>query len=77
MEEHSRLCRWNYNNEWSYSGKLQLGDRLIKGARPVIISNAISCLQMKSVGSHSTSGREKEGKGWDYITHFEIIQLFI
>ena len=30
-------------------------------ARPVIASNGVPFLQMRSVGSHSTSGREKEG----------------
>ena len=29
--------------------------------RPVIASNGVPYLQMRSVGSHSTSGREKEG----------------
>ena len=29
--------------------------------RPVIASNGVSFLQMRSVGSHSTSGRDKEG----------------
>ena len=29
--------------------------------RPVITSNEVPFLQMRSVGSHSTSGREKEG----------------
>ena len=29
--------------------------------RPVIVSNGVPFLQMRSVGSHSTSGREKEG----------------
>ena len=40
--------------------KLQLGD---KGAlRPVIASNGVPFLQMRSAGSHSTSGMAKEGK---------------
>ena len=29
--------------------------------RPVLASNEVLFLQMRSVGSHSTSGREKEG----------------
>ena len=29
--------------------------------RPVIASNGVPFLKMRSVGSHSTSGREKEG----------------
>ena len=46
------------------SRKPQIGDHLMKGlcVRPVIASNGVHFLQMKSVGSHSTSGREKEGK---------------
>ena len=31
--------------------------------RPVITSNGVPFLQMRSVGSHATSGREKEGNG--------------
>jgi len=31
-----------------------------------IVSNRVSCLQMRSVGSHSTSRREKEGKNKVY-----------
>ena len=31
-----------------------------KAVRPVIASNGVTCLQMRSIGSHSTSGREKE-----------------
>ena len=30
--------------------------------RPVIASNGVPYLEMMSVGSHSTSGREKKGK---------------
>ena len=30
--------------------------------RPVIASNEVPFLQMRSVGSHISSGREKEGK---------------
>ena len=37
--------------------------------RPVISSNGVLFFQMRSVGSHSTSGREKEGNkermGWE------------
>ena len=33
----------------------------MKAVRPIIASNRICHLQMRSVGSHSTSGREKEG----------------
>ena len=52
--------------------KPQLGDRLMKGVmRPVIVSNWVPFLQMRSLGSHSTSGREKEGNkertGWGLV----------
>ena len=43
-------------------GKSQLGDGLMKSMRPVIASNGIPYLQMRSIGPHSTPGREKEGK---------------
>ena len=33
----------------------------MKAERPVIASNVVSYLQTRLVGSHSTSGREKEG----------------
>ena len=39
------------------SGKSHLGYRLMKA----IVSNGVPCLQMRSVGSHRTTGREKEG----------------
>ena len=32
-----------------------------RAVRPVIASNGVPFLQMRSGGSHSTSGREKEG----------------
>ena len=39
--------------------------------RPLIASNGVPFLQMRLVGSHSTSGREKEGSkermGWDFV----------
>ena len=34
----------------------------MKTVLPVVASNGVSSLQMRSVGSHSTSGKEKEGK---------------
>ena len=34
----------------------------MKAVRPVIAANGVPYLQMRSIGSHSTSGREKEGK---------------
>ena len=33
----------------------------MKTVRPVIASNWVPCRQMRSIGSHSTSGKEKEG----------------
>ena len=33
-----------------------------RAGRPIIASNGVHFLQIRSVGSHSTSGREKEGK---------------
>ena len=33
----------------------------MKTVRPIIASNEVPFLQMRSVGSHSASGREKEG----------------
>jgi hypothetical protein len=44
-------------------GKPQLKDRLMKAVPPVMSLNGVPYLQMRSVGSHSTSGREKEGMG--------------
>ena len=41
--------------------------------RPVIASNGVPFLQMRSVGSHSTSGREKEGKNERIGVSNEII----
>ena len=43
-------------------GKPQLRDHLMRALRPVIASNGIPYLQMTSVGSHSTPGREREEK---------------
>ena len=43
-------------------GKPQLGDRHMKAVRPVSASNGVLCLQMGSVGSNSTLGRDNEGK---------------
>ena len=42
--------------------KPELGDRLMKAVRLIIASNGVPYLQMTSVGSHSASEREKEGK---------------
>ena len=49
--------------------------------RPVIGSNGVPFSQMRSVGSHSTSGREKARAGWtlpDSKDHpFNTIQLLV
>ena len=42
-------------------GKAQVGDRSMKVIRPVIALNGVSYFQMRSLGSHSMSRREKEG----------------
>ena len=42
--------------------KLQLGPPDEGAVRPFIPSNGVPYLQMRSVGSHSTRGREEEGK---------------
>ena len=39
--------------------------------RPVIASNGVPYFQMRSVGSHSMSGREKEGK--DGVYNFALV----
>ena len=38
----------------------QIGDCLMNGVQPVIASNQVP--RLASVGSHNTSGKEKEGK---------------
>ena len=43
-------------------GNPQLGIHLVKPVRPVIASNGIPYLQLRSGGSHSRSGREKDEK---------------
>ena len=46
-----------------------------EAVRPVIASNGVPFLQIRSVGSHSTPGEEKEGKrkGW---LHFSLNCIF-
>ena len=42
----------------------------MNAVRSAVASNAVPCLQIRSVGSHSTSIREKEvkdGKGMDRV----------
>jgi hypothetical protein len=34
----------------------------MKAVRPIIVSNGVPCLQITSVGSHSTSGEVKKRK---------------
>ena len=48
--------------DMAYNLPLKLGDHLMKAVQPVFVSNGVPSLQMRSVGSHSTTGREKEGK---------------
>ena len=48
---------------WKTSGRRPS----IKAVRPVIASNGVPYLQMRSVGSHSTSGRKKEGNDLDSV----------
>ena len=45
------------------------GKPQLETVRPVIASNGVPFLQIRSVGTHSTSGREKEGKkeGWEVL----------
>ena len=43
-------------------GKLELRDRLMKTVRSVIASNGVPYLKISSVGSHSISEMNKEGK---------------
>ena len=43
-------------------GKPQLGNPFMNAVRRLISSSRVSYLQMSSVGSHNTSGWEKEGK---------------
>ena len=38
----------------------------MKAEGSVIALNGVIYLQFKSVGSHSTPGRQKEGKDWKY-----------
>ena len=42
-------------------GKLQLENRLMKTVSPIIASNEVPYLQMRSVGAQRTSGRVKKG----------------
>ena len=51
---------------WGKPRKTSDGRTSDEGAvRPVIASNEIAYLQMRSVGLHNTSGREKEEKDWE------------
>ena len=61
------------------SGKTQLVDHMMKAVLPGIASVGFSYLQMVLVGSHSTSGSEKEGmkermgKGfYNYLTAVKV-----
>ena len=52
----------NYVMDQGNPRKPQLRDSLMKGLCDVIVSNGVPFLEMRSVGPHSMSGREKEGK---------------
>ena len=54
---------WHLPYSWGKPRKTSARRPSDEGAvRPVIASNGVTFLQMRSVGSHSTSGKEKEGK---------------
>ena len=48
----------------------------MKAVQPVIPSNVVSYLQMRSVGSHSRSEREKEGikEGMGWLFSFACLE---
>ena len=52
----------------------------MKAMRPVIASNEVPYIQMRSVGSHSTSGMKKEGTkemtGWEYNLDRKVVNKF-
>ena len=53
--------------------KPQLEECLMKAVQSVIASNGVPYLKMRSVGSHSASGREKEGKDEiEFDSQYEI-----
>ena len=56
---------------------LQLGGHLIKVVRSVIASNGVHYFKMRSVGSHSTSGREKEGNKGRTGLHTSVLPIRI
>ena len=58
---HRSLCIYRTAEE--NPGKPQLGGHLKKAVRAFAASNGVPFLQRRSVGSHSTPGREKKGKG--------------
>ena len=57
-------------------GKPQLGDCLWR-LWQIIASNGVPCHQMRSVGLHSTSEREKEGKRKGQGCHENIVPLYL
>ena len=63
-------------------GKHELGDRLVKDVQPVIASNGVPYIQMRSVRSHRKSGREKEGKKERtryliyYVTYLQLYVMY-
>jgi hypothetical protein len=45
--------------------------------RPIIASNGVPFLQLRSVGSHSTSGWYKKGKkGWEEVGRINSQRMF-
>ena len=48
----------------------------MKAVQPVIASNGFSFLQMRSVGSHSKSGKQEEGKKERTVKCFDIVIFF-
>ena len=76
---------WHLPYNWGNSQKTSARRQSDEGAvRPAIVSNGVPFLQMRSVGSQSTSGRVKEGikerTGWDLIlvtTNFKYYNKLI
>ena len=62
---------WHLPHSWGKPRKTSARRQSLKAVLPVIVSNGDPYLQMRSVGSHSTSGMEKEGKkermGWEVV----------
>ena len=63
----SRGCAriWHLPYDWGKPRKTSARRQSMKAMRPVIASNRVPFVQMRSVGSHSTPGIEKDGIGSD------------